>query len=88
MGPGAIDRIPMQAIVDAHSGELLDKYVNETEEHKEMRAQYHLNTPQIINKLNDPLIEEYQPEAYNKIKIMLKNILMHFQKMMVKLTKD
>lgn len=68
MGPGAIDRIPMQAIVDAHSGELLDKYVNETEEHKAMRAQYHLNTPQIINKLNDSLIEEYQPEAYNKIK--------------------
>ena len=68
MGPGAIDRIPMQAIVDAHSGELVDKYVNETEEHKAMRAQYHLNTPQIINKLNDPLIEEYQPEAYNRIK--------------------
>ncbi|MDK7114561.1 hypothetical protein [Staphylococcus pettenkoferi] len=68
MASGAVERIPMQAIVDAYSGELLDKYVNETEEHKAIRAQHHLNTPIIINKLQDPLIEEYQPEAYNKIK--------------------
>lgn len=68
MGPGAVDRLPMQAVVDAYSGEVLDKYVNETKEQKIARAKNHLQAPKIINKLQDPLIEKYQPQAYNKLK--------------------
>lgn len=67
-GQGAVDRLPMQAVVDAYSGEVLDKYVNETKEQKIARAKNHLQAPKIINKLQDPLIEKYQPQAYNKLK--------------------
>ncbi|MDK8176413.1 hypothetical protein QP745_10790 [Staphylococcus simulans] len=68
MGPEAVDRIPMQAIVDAHSGEILSKHYNETKNQKTARAKNHLQNPIIINKLQDPLIEKYQPQAYNKLK--------------------
>lgn len=68
VGPGAVDRIPMQAIVDAHSGEVLSKYTNETKNQKIVRAKNHLQNSIIINKLQDPLIEKYQPQAYNKLK--------------------
>ncbi|MGV3244892.1 hypothetical protein [Staphylococcus sp. 11261D007BR] len=64
---GNVTPVPTQAIVDAYSGEILDYYNNETEEQKRTRAKGYLNSPLIVNKLDTPLIKEYQPKAYNKL---------------------
>lgn len=56
------------AVIDSSSGEIITVKNDNSEDEERKRAENHLRTSLIVNKLDDDIIKKYKPNEYNKIK--------------------
>ncbi|CAM3015569.1 hypothetical protein [Staphylococcus argensis] len=56
------------AIIDSSSGEIVTVKNDNSEDEERKRAENHLRTSLVVNKLDDDIIKKYKPNEYNKIK--------------------
>ena len=56
------------AVIDSSSGEIITVKNDNSEDEERKRAENHLRTSLVVNKLDDDIIKKYKPNEYNKIK--------------------